>query len=167
MRLDEIGQEIRRARQARGITQGTLASAASITRTTLNQLENGLLKDLGIRKVQTLLEQVGLALDVIEVPAATKPPDFVRLGSTTASVSFKQPMTEAELLHILVTGKVPPSRRPHMRKLLEESPAARLEGLIRQLDKRTPPGKVERNLDKIAAALGIEGSATRWRTKNG
>ncbi len=167
MKLDEIGQEIRRCRLARGLTQGALAAAAHITRTTLNQLENGLLKDLGIRKVETLLDQVGLALEVIEVSAAPKATDFLRLASTSASVSFKQALTEEELLHVLLTGKVPTGRRPHIRKLLEESPTALLEGLVRQLNSRAPPGKVERNLDKIAVSLGIEGGTALWGTKNG
>ena len=60
MNLPEIGHEIRRLRLSRGLAQAQLAAAAKITRTTLNQLENGVIKDLGIRKIEALFDQLGL-----------------------------------------------------------------------------------------------------------
>ena len=60
--------EIKRFRLARGLTQAQLAAAAHLSRTTLNQLENGLVKDLGIRKVQAVLEQLGLVLATQSLP---------------------------------------------------------------------------------------------------
>ncbi|MGH9927712.1 MAG: helix-turn-helix transcriptional regulator, partial [Pyrinomonadaceae bacterium] len=48
MRLEQIGSEIKRFRQARRLTQAQLATGAGITRTTLNQLENGAVGDLGV-----------------------------------------------------------------------------------------------------------------------
>ena len=162
LNLQGVGHEIRRARRARGLTQAQLAAGARITRTTLNQLENGLIKDLGIRKVQAVLEQLGLAL-VVE-PSQRKAPDFLRMASTTASVSFKTALTERELLHALLTGKVPPNRRPHLRTLLEGSPRALLKGLIQQVSRWSAPGKVERNLTRIAAAVGLPEDSERWLT---
>jgi transcriptional regulator with XRE-family HTH domain len=162
MKLEEIGHEIRRSRLARGLTQAQLASAARLTRTTLNQLENGLIPDLGIRKVEALLDQLGLALEV-EKPLESKRPDFLRLASTAASVSFKTALTDRELVRALLSGKVPPERRPHLRTLLEESPRALLTGLIQQVSRWTQPGKLERNLNRIAAAVGLPESASkRW-----
>jgi transcriptional regulator with XRE-family HTH domain len=162
MKLEEIGHEIRRSRLARGLTQAQLASAARLTRTTLNQLENGLIPDLGIRKVAALLDQLGLALEV-EKPIESKRPDFLRLASTAASVSFKTALTDRELLRALLSGRVPAERRPHLRTLLEESPRALLRGLIQQVSRWTQPGKLERNLNRIAAAVGLPESASkRW-----
>ncbi|HVO46602.1 MAG TPA: helix-turn-helix transcriptional regulator [Steroidobacteraceae bacterium] len=155
-----IGNEIRRSRLARGLTQGQLAAAARITRTTLNQLESGLVKDLGIRKVQAVLEALGLAL-AVDRPAK-KSPNYLRLASTAASVSFKTAITERELLHALLTGKVPSNRRPHIRALLDEAPRALLNGLIRQVSHQSIPGKVERNLGRLAAALGLPGNPEKW-----
>jgi transcriptional regulator with XRE-family HTH domain len=162
LNLQAIGHEIRRSRLARGITQGQLAAAARITRTTLNQLENGLVKDLGIRKVQAILEELGLALAVERPPRKT--PDFLRMASTAASVSFKTALTERELLHALLTGKVPPNRRPHMRALLEEAPRALFKGVIQQVSRQSTPGKVERNLSRLAAALGLPENSEKWLT---
>ncbi len=47
-------------------------------------------------------------------------PDFVRMACTSASVSFRELLTEDELVRALVTGKVPGNRRPHLRSLIEE-----------------------------------------------
>ena len=163
LQLGEIGHEIRRSRIARGLTQAQLARSAGLTRTTLNQLENGLVTDLGIRKVQAILDELGLILTV-ERAAEAKRSDFLRVASTAASVSFKTPLTERELLHALLTGKVPANRRAHVRALLEEAPRPVLNGLIQQVTRWTKPGKVEKNLSKIAASLGLPESAGTWST---
>src|SRR5579871_4473000 len=161
--LAELGHGIRRARLARGLTQAQLASGARITRTTLNQLENGVVSDLGIRKIQALLEQLGLTL-VVDRKPTTKESDFLKMASTASSVSFKAPLTEAELLRALLTGKVPVNRRPQLRALLEEAPRSVIKGLLAQVTRWSKPGKVEGNLRKIAAALGIPQSAEKWLT---
>jgi transcriptional regulator with XRE-family HTH domain len=163
--LEQIGHEIRRTRLGRGLTQAQLATAAHITRTTLNQLENGVIKDLGIRKVQALLDQLGLELLVDQTPQP-KQTDFLRLASIAASVSFKTALTERELSRALLTGKVPVDRRPHLRALLEESPRALMNGLIRQVGRWTNPGKLERNLNRIAAAVGLPENASKWLTND-
>jgi transcriptional regulator with XRE-family HTH domain len=161
MRLEEIGHEIRRSRLALDLTQAQLAAAAGVTRTTLNQLENGLLKELGIRKVAAVLEHLGLRL-LVDQATQPHPSDFLRLASTAASVSFETVLTERELLRALLTGKVPRDRRPHMRTLLEEAPRALLKGLIQQVCLWTKPGKVEKNLDRIAAAIGLPEGGGKW-----
>jgi len=165
MNLEEIGHEIRRSRVSRGLTQAQLADAAHVTRTTLNQLENGMIKDLGIRKVQVILDQLGLGLLIDRIPQP-KPPDFLRLASTAASVSFKTALSERELLRALLTGKVPRDRRAHLRALLEESPQAVMKGLIQQVRRWTDPGKLERNLAKIAAVVGLPENPNRWTTND-
>lgn len=161
MNLVAIGGQIRRARVARGLTQAQLALAASVTRTTLNQLENGVIKDLGIRKINAILDEVGLELAVADASLKPRSTDFLRVASTSVSVGFKEVLTERELLRALLTGKVPPDKRPHLRKLLEESPRALMEGLMRQVGRWTRPGKLEKNLDKMAGALGIAASASK------
>jgi len=155
MDLTAIGGQTRRARLARGLTQAQLAAAAHLTRTTVNQFENGLLKDLGIRKVQALLGQLGLVLEVLEASVQPTPTDFLHLASRLASVSFREALTEKELLRTLLTGKVPSARRAHVRQLLEEAPEALREGLIRQVAAWSRAGKVAKNLNRIAVELGI------------
>jgi len=71
-------------------------------------------------------------------------------------------LTERELLHALLTGKVPANRQPHLRTLLEEAPRALLKGLIQQVRNESRPGKVERNLDRLAVALGLPEDWGKW-----
>jgi transcriptional regulator with XRE-family HTH domain len=164
VKLAEIGYEIRRERISRGLTQSQLAAEAGITRTTLNQLENGVLKDLGIRKIEAIFSRLGLTFLIDREPRP--PSDFLRMASATASVSFKTPLTDDELRRILLTGKVPAARRPHLGTLLEEAPKTLLNSLIQQMRRSTDPGKLERNLIKIAAQVGLPVSSVEWMTKD-
>jgi transcriptional regulator with XRE-family HTH domain len=161
MHLQEIGYEIRRARLAHGLTQAELARAAGLSRVTLNQLEMGTFPDLGVRKLQALLENVGLTL-AIQSAATRSESDFVRVAATAASVSFKQPLTEAELTRALLTGKVPTAKRPHFRLLLEEAKPSLVRGLVNEVSRWTKPGKVEKNLAAIARDVGATERMHEW-----
>ena len=161
MRLQELGYEIRKARAARGLTQAQLAQAAGLSRTTLNQLENGLFPDLGVKKVQSILDRLGLDL-AVEPVQRTRRPDFIQMACTTASVSFRESMTPDDLVHALLSGKVPRNRRPHLRALLEEAPQPLLEGLLEQVGRWARPGKVAGNIEKIATELGVQRRTSTW-----
>jgi transcriptional regulator with XRE-family HTH domain len=161
VRIQELGREIRSARQSRGLTQAQLARAAGLSRETLNLLENGLVRDLGIRKVWAVLEHLGLGVTVQQEPPGRRP-DYVRMACTSASVSYKSALTEEELIHALVTGKVPAKRSAHLRTLLEEAPAALLQGLAEEAARWTKPGKLERNLRKLANELGVQRRIEGW-----
>lgn len=161
MRLQELGYEIRRARLERGLTQAQLASAAWLSRTTLNQLENGLIPDLGVKKVLAILETLGLDLSVQSIPE-TRRPDFIRMACSTANVSYKIALTEDELIHALLTGKLPAGKRPHLRALLDEAAPGLLRGLVDEATKWTKPGRVEKNLEKIAHDIGATRRIANW-----
>lgn len=161
MRLPELGYEIRRARLAQGFTQAQLAAAAGLSRTTLNQLESGLFPDLGVRKVQAILEKLGLALSV-ERQSEEGGPDFIRMACTTANVSFKTALTEGELIQALLSGKVPSGRRPHFRVLLDEATPTLMKGLAKEVERWTKPGRVEKNLAKIAHDIGSSRKISDW-----
>ena len=60
--LTKIGNQVREARKAHGLTQAALAAELGISRATLSLLETGLVQDLGIRKVIRILERLGLEL---------------------------------------------------------------------------------------------------------
>ena len=149
MRLQEIGFEIRKARIARDLTQARLASAAKVSRTTLNQLENGLFPDIGVKRLLAILDQLGLALTVQQIPRA-HPRDFIRMASNTASVSFKNVLTEDELIKALISGTIPAGKQPHFRTLIDEAPSSVLAGLMKEVARWTKPGRVEKNLARIA-----------------
>jgi transcriptional regulator with XRE-family HTH domain len=161
VRLQELGFEIRKARLARDLTQAQLAEAAGLSRTTLNQLENGLFPDLGVKKVQTILDQLGLDL-AVEPAQKARRPDFIGMACTTSSVSYRETLTPDELVHALLSGKVPRNRRPHLHTLLEEASRPLLEGLVQEVGKWARPGKVAGNVLSIADQLGVSRRTREW-----
>jgi transcriptional regulator with XRE-family HTH domain len=161
MRLQEIGSAIRAARAAGVLTQAELAARAGLSRTTLNQLENGVFPDIGVKKVQNILDVLDLNLSVVKAPKK-RAPDFVRMACTSANVRYREPLTDDELVHALLSGKVSRNRRSHLRSLLEEAPEAVLKGLVGQVGGWAKPGKVEKNLLKIAEALDASHRVSKW-----
>jgi transcriptional regulator with XRE-family HTH domain len=161
MRLQELGFEIRQRRREQGLTQAQVAHGAGVSRTTLNQLENGVFPDLGVRKVQAILDYLGLTLAIQPMRKPARP-NFVQMASTTASVSFRVPLTEDELVNVLLTGKVPPGKRPHLRSLLDEASPALLNGLIEEVSQWSKPGRVEKNLAKIGTDVDASRRIDSW-----
>lgn len=56
MPLDQLGQQIKALRKERNWSQQQLADMAGLDRTTLGMLERNSYNDIGIRKVQRVLE---------------------------------------------------------------------------------------------------------------
>lgn len=57
-----LGNAIREARRRQKVTQSALAEATGIGRSTLSQIENGTITDIGIRKILRVLDYLGLEL---------------------------------------------------------------------------------------------------------
>ncbi len=62
--LFAIGKEIRKARRGRRLSQAELGGALGMSRTTIGQIENGTVQDIGVRKLVRVLEFLGLELRV-------------------------------------------------------------------------------------------------------
>ena len=155
MRLQEIGFRLRADRLEQKRTQAQLAKAAGVSRTTLNQLESGLVIDLSVQRLRAILREVGL--DLLLGPVNSEPsPDFIRMAADSASVSYRTSLSEDELIRALLTGKVPASRRPHFRTLFEEVSPALLQGLVEEARRWTKPGRVEKNLAQIVSAINLK-----------
>ncbi len=60
----EIGSYIRQERKRRKMTQSCLAEQLRMSRTTISQIENGTVQDIGIRKIIRILEILDLELRV-------------------------------------------------------------------------------------------------------
>jgi transcriptional regulator with XRE-family HTH domain len=161
MRLQEIGFRLRAARLEQRRTQAQLAKAAGVSRTTLNQLESGLVIDLSVQRLRAILREVGL--DLVLGPSSSEPsPDFIRMAANSASVSYRTALSEDELIRVLLTGKVPASRRPHFRTLLEEASPALLQGLVQTIGQWTKPGRIEKNLITIANEIKPKRKVEEW-----
>lgn len=62
--LFTIGSNIREARRRRKITQEQMAKALGMSRTTICQIEKGIVQEVGVRKLIRILEYLGLELQV-------------------------------------------------------------------------------------------------------
>ena len=62
--LFEIGENIRKERKHQKISQGNLAKTLGMSRSTISQIEAGIVQDIGIRKLIRILDHLGLELRV-------------------------------------------------------------------------------------------------------
>ena len=135
MRLSEIGQRIREQRRALGLTQEQLAKLSELSRTTINQMENGTLVDLGYAKLSNLLSVLGLDL---QAQPATGLDHALVVAARTASTSYKNTLTPDMLAEILASGHAPDEYRPHLMTLLDETPLPVVVKAIQEAARRSP-----------------------------
>ena len=60
--LFEIGENIRKERKRQKISQNNLALTLGMSRSTISQIESGIVQDIGIRKLIRILDHLGLEL---------------------------------------------------------------------------------------------------------
>lgn len=60
--MEEIGQLIRRLRKAQGLSQADLAGKFGMSRATISGIENNTIAEVGIRKVEAILNSLGYTL---------------------------------------------------------------------------------------------------------
>lgn len=71
MRLDEAGVLIRQARRQAGLTQAELAARRGMSRSTISQIENGVIAEIGLRKFVGLCAELGLSLELAPISRPT------------------------------------------------------------------------------------------------
>lgn len=87
--------------------------------------------------------------------------NYVRMACMSASTSFREKLSADELVHALLTGRIPVDRRPHLRCLLAEAPPGVIRGLVQQLGANAGQEVITRNLACIAKELRSEKSLRR------
>ncbi|HUH41581.1 MAG TPA: helix-turn-helix domain-containing protein [Sulfurimonas sp.] len=60
MTLHELGLEIKHLRKAKEWSQDDLQSYSGITKRTISKIENGFIDEVGIKKVETILDLLGV-----------------------------------------------------------------------------------------------------------
>ncbi len=60
--LFTIGEEIRKERKRRKISQGTIAKNLGMSRSTISQIETGTVQEVGVRKLIRILDYLGLEI---------------------------------------------------------------------------------------------------------
>ena len=152
MDLRGIGSQVRARRSELGLSQERLAKLGGLSRATINQLEMGTLKDLGVAKLAVVMELVGLHLSASQRATSQR---ALLMASRTASVSYKLPLQATQLAQALASGKLPPPLLPHMATLLDEAPLPLLVSTVAQAAElaQVPPKKIWRNLFRWAQKL--------------
>jgi HTH-type transcriptional regulator/antitoxin HipB len=64
MILAEVGKTLRAARKARQLSQAELAQSLGMSRATISAIENGTVREIGVRKLMALSTALGLELSV-------------------------------------------------------------------------------------------------------
>ncbi len=60
MKLQELGNEIRELRKDKKYSQDDLEKYSGITKRTLSKIENGFIEEVGIKKVEIILDLLGM-----------------------------------------------------------------------------------------------------------
>ncbi|WDZ94966.1 helix-turn-helix domain-containing protein [Herbaspirillum sp. WKF16] len=157
MNLIEIGSQAKAARQALELTQGQLARLSGLSRTTINHLENGVLKDLGSAKLIALLALLGMRLDALP-RSETRGGKALEIAARSAGTSYGQAMSALALKKIFGSGVAPPEFRPHIATLLDEAPLPLVIRAIREasVDSGMPMQQVMGHVADLARQLQVQ-----------
>jgi transcriptional regulator with XRE-family HTH domain len=152
LNLVEVGELVRRRREALGLSQQRLAKLADLSRATINQLETGTLVDLGVRKLANLLNLLGLHL---EAGHRDVPRRGLRMASRTASVSCKTQLDPKALARALASGDLPAQWVPHVCTLIDEAPLPILVSAVEEAAQShgVPAKRVWQHLARWASEL--------------
>ena len=86
MLLDEIGFVVKRNRKAKKQTQADLAEYATVSINTIKKIESGFLDEVGIKKVETVLEVLDLEFSL---RSKGRPLTLEELNENSLISSFK------------------------------------------------------------------------------
>jgi transcriptional regulator with XRE-family HTH domain len=138
--IHELSSAIRTRRSDMGLTQAALATLSGLSRATVNQVENGTIKDLSLTRAGRLLEVIGLSV-AIATPrqrpanhaAKRSKSSALSMAARTASVSFRVPLSTKHLRKAFSSGTPGPEFHPHLYALLDETPVSLLASAVEQL----------------------------------
>jgi transcriptional regulator with XRE-family HTH domain len=136
MQLAEIGCLFHTRRTHLGLSQQRLAVLTGLSRATINQLERGTLKDLGVAKLIALAGLLGIDVSAQPKPAKA---NGLFMAAVTSSVSYRQQLNERVLARALGSGVIPPEYRAQIGALLGEAP---LEILVKAVEESAQREKV-------------------------
>ncbi len=60
MQLYDLGENIKQLRKTKGWSQAELEQYSGITKRTISKMENGFIEEVGIKKVETILDLLGM-----------------------------------------------------------------------------------------------------------
>lgn len=155
MNLANIGKTIHTCRLQKSLSQDQLAKLAGLSRVTLNQLENGVLNEIGYNKLLAILALLELDL---EPKAEHGPKNALSVAARSTSTSYKRILSPDKLAEILRSGKMPPQYEPHLMAFLEELPkSVALKAVAEAATPAAPVRKIMKHLQNWAV---------KWKVPN-
>lgn len=144
MQLYEIGAEVARRRAQLQLTQEQLAKLSGLSRLTINQLEAGKVKDLGVNKLIPLLSVLGLELNAQPRHGGTG----LFKAAVSANVSYGAKLTQEQLANALATGEIPKGFESQISTLLDETPLPTVVKAVEEASARNgvQPKKIWKHL---------------------
>jgi transcriptional regulator with XRE-family HTH domain len=131
-----------------GLAQDQLGELAGLSRVTINQLENGVLEDLGYNKLNSVLNILGISMEATDKKAHKH---ALKLAAQTASTSYKAVLTPHLLKKILQTGEAPKQFEAHIMTLLDEAPISIVLGAVKEAAApNVPAQKIMKHVSKWA-----------------
>lgn len=154
MRLTEIGHLVHARRTEIGLSQQGLANLSHLSRLTINQLERGTLKDLGVAKLIALAHLLGIELSARTLPAKA---NGLLMATVTSGVSLRKQMDEEMLAQALASGEIPSGYRAQIGTLLGEAPLPILVKAVEEAAQRKAiaPKKIWANVFGWAKELQV------------
>ena len=152
MNLAQIGGEVQSKRMQAGLLQEHLARLAGLSRVTINQLENGTLKDLGYTKLKAVMDILGLNMETVR-PTGLK--SALAVAARSVSTSYRDILTPDMLSMFLRSGQAPEQFQPHLMALLDETPLPVVVKAVTEVATPDVPAK------KIMKHLGLW--AKEWK----
>jgi len=64
LNLKDLGQKIKELRKSKNISQANLEQYSNITKRTISKIENGFIEEVGIKKVETILDLLGYEFSI-------------------------------------------------------------------------------------------------------
>ncbi|KAB7884821.1 helix-turn-helix domain-containing protein [Poseidonibacter ostreae] len=64
MKLEDLGSKLKELRKEKNLTQEQLEEYSSITKKTISKMENGFNDEVGIKKVETILDLLGYEFSI-------------------------------------------------------------------------------------------------------
>lgn len=157
----EISHIVRTRRTDMGLTQTALSKLSGLSRATVNQVENGTIKDLSITRTASLLTVLGLSLSVSpargrEPTESSKRMTSLERVTQSASVSYRKAMPVDAFRQAIATGQVPSGFAPHLNSALEDASAALLSGVVEEVHESTGLERSQAwsNMRSLAKSLG-------------
>jgi transcriptional regulator with XRE-family HTH domain len=164
----ELSKAVHVRRSEIGLTQSDLAKLSGLSRQTINQVENGTVKDLSLNRAEKLAGVLGLSLHVEQPHAKQSVRSGARISplaraAHTASVSYRNTLAPAQLRRMLVDGNASPGYAPHLHALLDEAPVSLLASLVEQLHQESAIDRETLWKNFRSLARGLKSKRDLWQ----